>query len=90
MIYHRFLYSIDSEPNKDYGDAGDTLNFYHVRVVGDFTTSVGEYEVFLSDPNSMALTRSSGTQYKFGNDVPSAGQGITRLHFLHRDAGPAD
>ena len=48
-------FSQDVDINGSYADAGDILNVYSLRLVGDFSAETPYYDVYLSDANSSEL-----------------------------------
>lgn len=67
-------WSVDNNSNSYYNDAGDTMNWYHLQIVGDYSGATPHTDVYLSEANTMTLTRSALSQTIF---VGGCSTGVT-------------
>lgn len=67
-------FSTDSNGNGNYTDPGDTLNVYHLRLVGNYAAAAPYVNIYTSDANSLALNHQSLGRAYWVNGAPVAGQ----------------
>ena len=73
-------FSVDADADGSLDDAGDTLNVYSLKIVGDYSETPS-YDVYLSDANTGNLTLLGDDLDWFIGTAPEAGDTITRLQF---------
>jgi hypothetical protein len=66
-------FSVDADNNGNYSNTGDTLNWYHLRIAGNYARSTATAAVSLSNANSMELCRFSSNLAYWVNGAPSGG-----------------
>ncbi|HEX4350190.1 MAG TPA: hypothetical protein VH251_07375 [Verrucomicrobiae bacterium] len=67
-------FSVDNNGNGNYTDAGDTLNVYRLRIVGNYAAATPYVNIYTSDANSMALNHQSLEHAYWVSGAPVSGQ----------------
>lgn len=67
-------FSVDGNADGDYSDAGDTLRWYKLRIVGDYSGATPHVDLYTSDANSTTLNHSSLGKTSWVNNAPATGQ----------------
>jgi hypothetical protein len=67
-------FSVDANADGDYSDAGDTLRWYKLRIVGNYSAATPYVDLYTSDANSTTLTHSSLGKTSWVNGAPATGQ----------------
>lgn len=67
-------FSVDNNGNGNYTDPGDTLNVYHLRMVGNYAASTSYINLYTSDANNPALTHQSPGKMFWVDGTPTSGQ----------------
>jgi hypothetical protein len=68
------VFSMDNNGNGDYSDAGDTLNVYRLRLVGDYASDLPHLNIYTSAANSPSLDHQAFGLNVWVNDAPVGGQ----------------
>jgi hypothetical protein len=71
-------FSADINGNNNYTDHGDTLNIYHLRIVGNYAASTPYVNIYASDANNPALTHQSLGHVNWVNGTPVSGLSAPR------------
>jgi hypothetical protein len=66
-------FSVDVNGNNNYTDPGDTLNIYHLRIVGNYAASTPNVNIYTSDANNPALTHQSPGRTYWVSGTPVSG-----------------
>ena len=74
-------FSVDADENDSLADAGDTLNVYTIKIVGDYTTDP-TYDVYLSGANDGTPVLIAEDMNWYQKTAPEAGSGLTFLAFF--------
>lgn len=67
-------FSVDNNGNGNYTDPGDTLNVYHLRIVGNYTASTPYVDIYTSDANNTFLDHRSPGHSFWVSGAPASGQ----------------
>jgi hypothetical protein len=67
-------FSVDNNGNNNYTDPSDTLNVYHLRIVGNYSTSTPYLNIYTSGANSRTLNHQSSEHAYWVNGAPVSGQ----------------
>lgn len=67
-------FSVDSNGNGNYTDPGDTLNVYHLRIVGHYEAATPYVDIYTSDANSLTLVNQALSNTDWVTDAPVGGQ----------------
>jgi hypothetical protein len=67
-------FSVDNNSNGNYIDPGDTLNVYHLRIVGNYSASTPYLNIYTSDANGHTLNHQSLRRAYWVNSAPTSGQ----------------
>jgi len=81
-------FSIDANGNGSYTDPGDTLNVYHVRVVGNYSAATPYVDLYTSDANSSTLDHYSPGNTSWVNSAPVSGQSSPETVALYNYTAP--
>ena len=82
-------FSVDSDDNDSLADAGDTLNVYSIKIIGDYTTAAPTYDIYLSGANDGNPVLLAEDLDWFQKSKPAEGSGLTFLAFFQH-TNPAD
>ena len=75
-------FSVDADDNDSLADAGDTLNVYTIKIIGDYTTADPTYDIYLSGANDGTPVLLAEDMDWFHDSKPEAGGGLTFLSFF--------
>ncbi|HEV2329120.1 MAG TPA: hypothetical protein VGY56_10070 [Verrucomicrobiae bacterium] len=67
-------FSVNSGASTNYTDFGDTLNVYHMRLVGNYSAPTPQVDIYTSDANSLVLDHQSLSQTSWVGSSPVSGQ----------------
>ncbi len=67
-------FSLDANSDGDYSDAGDTLRWYKLRIVGNYSGATPYVDIHTSNVNSTTLSNSSLGKSIWVNGGPATGQ----------------
>ena len=81
-------FSVDANADGDYSDAGDTLRWYKLRIVGNYSGATPAVDIYTSDANSTTLTHSSLGKTYWVNNAPVTGQKASCVSY-HNDNAAA-
>lgn len=79
-------FSVDANGDGDYSDAGDTLRWYKLRIVGDYSGTTPNVDVYTSDANSTTLNHSVLNQTYWVNGAPVTGQKASCVSYRNDSA----
>ena len=74
-------FSVDADENDSLADAGDTLNVYTIKIVGDYTTDPS-YDVYLSGANDGTPVLIAEGMSWYQTAAPETGSALTFLAFF--------
>ncbi|HUA66746.1 MAG TPA: hypothetical protein VME24_12925 [Alphaproteobacteria bacterium] len=69
-----FSFSTNAVGSTNYVDPGDTLNVYHLRVVGNYSAATPYVDIYTSDANSLVLDHWSTGNTDWVGSSPLSGQ----------------
>lgn len=72
----------------NYVDPGDTLNVYHMRVVGNYSAARPYVDIYTSDANSMVLDHQSPGHTSWVNSIPVSGQSFPETVAFYNYTAP--
>ncbi len=78
--------SIDANADGDYSDAGDTLRWYKLRIVGNYAGATPYVDLHTSSVNSTTLTNSSLAKSYWVNGAPATGQPASAVNYANNAA----
>jgi hypothetical protein len=81
-------FSVDNNGNGNYTDAGDTLNVYRVRVVGNYAAATPYVNIYTSDANSTTLNHQSLKRVYWVSGAPVSGQSAPETIALYNYTAP--
>ena len=81
-------FSVDANSNGNYTDPGDTLNVYHLRVVGNYNAGTPHVDIYASDANSTLLDHSVLGNTSWVNSSPTSGQSSPDLLAVYNFTAP--
>jgi hypothetical protein len=67
-------FSVNSGVSTNYTDPGDTLNVYHLRIVGNYSAPTPYVDIYTGDANSLALDHESPGHSFWVGSAPVSGQ----------------
>lgn len=79
-------FSIDANADGDYSDAGDTLRWYKLRIVGNYSAATPYVDVHTSNVNSTTLVNSSLGKTAWVNGGPAVGQKASCVSYRNDNA----
>jgi len=79
-------FSVDGNGDGDYSDAGDTLRWYKLRIVGDYSGATPDVDIYTSDANSTTLNHSVLGQTYWVNGAPATGQKASCVNYRNDSA----
>jgi hypothetical protein len=82
-------FSTDANGNGNYTDSGDTLNVYHMRIVGNYSAATPYVDLYTSDANSLLLTHQSLGHTTWVSGAPVSGQSSPETVALYNFTAPA-
>ncbi len=74
-------FSVDSNGDRDFDDTGDTLNEYHLRLIGHFNDVVPNYDIMLSSANEFSFQLADLGLTYYNSTDPVQGEGISSFDF---------
>lgn len=81
-------FSTDANGNGNYTDSGDTLNVYHMRIVGSYSATTPHVDIYTSDANSQLLDHQSLGHATWVNGAPISGQSTPETLMLNNFTAP--
>lgn len=81
-------FSTDANGNGNYTDPGDTLNVYHVHIVGNYSTATPYVDIYTSDANSMLLDHQSMGHTSWVTAAPVSAQSSPETLVLYNYTAP--
>lgn len=81
-------FSVNAAGSTNYVDPGDTLNVYHMRVVGNFSAAKPYVDIYTSDANSLALDHQSLGHTSWVNSFPVSGQSFPGMVSFYNATAP--
>ena len=82
-------FSTDANGNGNYTDSGDTLNVYHMRIVGNYSAATPYVDLYTSDANSLLLNHQSLGHSTWVSGAPVSGQSSPETVALYNFTAPA-
>ncbi len=81
-------FSTDANGNGNYTDSGDTLNVYHVHILGNYSATTPYVDITTSDANSMLLDHQSMGHTSWVNSAPVSAQSSPETLALYNFTAP--
>jgi len=81
-------FSVDNNGNGYYNDAGDVLNVYRLRLVGNYAATAPYVDLYTSDANSPMLTHQSLGRAYWVNGAPASGLSAPETIALYNYTAP--
>jgi hypothetical protein len=81
-------FSTDVNGNGNYTDPGDTLNVYHLRIVGNYSAATPYVDIYTSDANSLVLDHRSSGHTSWVGSAPVSGQSFPGTLALYNYTAP--
>jgi len=81
-------FSVDNNGNGNYTDAGDTLNVYRLRIVGNYAAATPYVNIYTSDANSPFLDHQSLNRAYWVSGAPVSGQSAPETIALYNYTAP--
>jgi hypothetical protein len=81
-------FSVNATGSTNYTDSGDTLNVYHLRLVGNYSAITPYVDVYASDANSLTLDHQSLGNTSWVGSSPVSGQSFPETVAFYNYTAP--